>query len=207
MKPKLVLSLLVVAVAGLACVLGVPRVDAYPQPSAAARSWEFDFTHSKPQPISVRTPDGVRWFWYMTYKVVNNSGQERVFVPEITIATDQGDIVETGKGVPTTVFPEVKRQANIQLLESPVQVAGRLLQGEDNARESVAIWPAFKHDVDELKIFVTGLSGETQVIHNPVNNEPVSVRKTLMITYTLPGTGGSPQNQPVLGGDETWIMR
>jgi hypothetical protein len=209
MNTKLLMSVLIACLVSAVCFTS-RRAAAYPEPSAAVRSWQLDFTHSKPRAISVRTAQGVRWYWYMTYKVVNNSGQERVFVPEVVIATDQGDIVEAGKGVPASVFPAVKQQANIRLLESPIEVMGQILQGEDNARESVAIWPAFPHNVDEVRIFFTGLSGETQVIpeiKDPKTGEPVSVRKTLMITYTLPGTGESPQNQPILGGDEQWIMR
>jgi hypothetical protein len=206
MNHKLVLSLLIVGLALAACFTGA-RAIAYPEPSAASRSWQLDFTHSAPRPIAVSTPQGTKWFWYMTYKVVNNSGSEQVFVPEVSIATDQGDIIEAGKNVPTSVFPAVKRKANVRLLESPVQVMGQILQGEDNARESVIIWPAFDHDVDEVKVFVTGLSGETQAVVNPVTKDEVTTRKTLMISYRLPGTGGSIQTQPVLGGEEEWVMR
>ena len=58
----------------------------------------------------------------------------------------------------------------------------------------MAIWPAFDHDVDRVTVFVAGLSGETQSVKNPVTNEEVSVRKTLMIEYGFPGTGGREQD-------------
>jgi len=202
---RLVMLCLALALAVLA---SAPRGYAYPEPTASSRAWQFEFTHSKPVPISFKGSDGVvRWYWYMTYKVVNNSGDERLFVPEFAIATDQGDLVNANQKVPAGVFEAVKDRAGIPLLKNPIRVVGRLLQGEDNAQESVAIWQAFEHDVDRVSVFVAGLSGETQSVKNPVTNEDVSVRKTLMIDYAFPGTGGRVQDQTVLPKGEKWIMR
>ena len=105
------------------------------------------------------------------------------------------------------VFDAVKGRAGIPLLKNPIRVVGRLLQGEDNAQESVAIWPAFDHDVDRVTVFAAGFSGETQTVTNPVTNEEVAVRKTMMIEYGFPGTGGREQDQVVLPKGEKWIMR
>ena len=50
---------------------------------------------------------------------------------------------------------------------------GRILQGEDNARESVVVWPASEHDVDAFEVFISGLSGETAVVMDPVTGQPM----------------------------------
>ena len=208
MKKKLSLLMLagLIAVSGL--LLPVRPSHAFPQPAASSTAWHFDFTYSKPEPIALKAPDGsVTWYWYITYKVVNNTGLERLFIPEVTIATDRGDIITAGRGVPATAFAAIKDRSGKKLLENPIRVVGRILLGEDNARESVAVWPALDHDFDALTIFICGLSGESNIILNPQTHEPVTLCKTLMVEYAFPGTGGRPQDQAVLPRGETWVMR
>lgn len=205
-KAPLFALLFLVAAVG---VLATARdTAAFPEAAAAPRGWMLKFTYDKPQAISLTGTDGkVRWFWYMSYKVENDTGAERYFIPEFTIATDHGDIIPAGKDVPVTVFAAIQERTGNQLAVSPIKVVGRLLEGEDMARESVIVWPAFDHDVDHLRVFVSGLSGETQVVKHPGTGEPVAMRRTLMVEYKLPGTGGSPQKQAVIPAGETWVMR
>lgn len=205
---RLLLALTIVGALAF-CLLGpAPRTHAYPEPSVAPRSWQLHFTHRKPTAIAVRDIGGeLRWFWYLPYKVVNHTDRERLFLPEATIATDRGDIIPAGTGVPPAVFKAVDRQLENPLLEDPIEVIGRLLIGEDNARESVIIWPAFEHDVDEIRVFIAGLSGETQVTQHPLTGEEIVMRKTLMLTYELPGTGASAESQTITLADKRWVMR
>ena len=198
----------VLALGGAAMVAPTTFTYAFPEPQVYSRAWEFDFTHSKPRPIAVVDVEGkTRWYWYMTYKVVNNGKVERLFSPEFILATDQGDIIPSGKGVPASVFDRVKEEVRNPLLMAPVQVVGKLLLGEDAAKESVVVWPAFDHDIDKLTIFVGGLSGETQTMNNPANNETVVLAKTLAINYDYPGTNGPVQFQTIEPKGEKWVMR
>lgn len=181
---------------------------AYPTPSIPPKSWELDFSFAPPRPVAVTMPDGqIRWYWFMTYKIINNTGAERLFVPEVTIATDAGDIISAGRDVPSRVFDAIREQLANPLLESPAHVVGRILQGEDHARESVIIWPDFGHDVTRLKIFIAGLSGETQTVTNPLTGQNTLLVKTLMIEFDLPGSAPTPQDQPVVFVGTQWIMR
>lgn len=176
----------------------------YPEPSVSSRAWRFDFAHETPKPIFVNQ----RWYWYMTYKVTNHSGTERIFVPDITVVTDAGDTIIAGKDVPVGVYTAIKDATGNRLLESPILVVGRLLQGEDNARESVAIWPAnTSKDIDQYKVFVAGISGELAVTQNAKTNEDVVLRRTLMLTFDLPGTNVPIQKQPVVPHGKEWVMR
>jgi hypothetical protein len=197
------------AAAGLALTLGAPRrAQAYPEPSLLQRDWQFDFKYDTPKPIAVRDLNGVvRWYWYMSYKVVNDTGAERLFIPEITVATEEGDIIRAGRGVPAVVFARIRDREGGRLLESPSSVVGRILRGQDNARESVAVWPAFNHDVTNVSIFVGGLSGEARDLRHPVTGETVLVNKTFMIDFDFPGNPTSPQYQRVAPKGDRWIMR
>lgn len=194
----------------LAVLFGAaPAATAYPQPAAVPRAWQFDFTFHPPQPIAHTDLAGrTTWYWFMTYKLVNNTGQQRIFIPEITIATDAGDIITAGRDVPPRVLDAVRERLGNDLIENPAQMIGRtVLQGRDHAGESVAVWRDFAHDVDHVSIFIEGLSGETTRIDHPLTGEPVLMRKTLMLQYALPGRPPSPRQQEVVAQGEQWIMR
>ena len=196
-----------VASAGL-IVIAAGRLGAFPEPALVNPSWQFDITCKLPRTIGVEGLNGrTSWYWYLPFKIVNRSKSEQLFVPETTIATDQGDIITAGKGVPPDVFPAIKQLLGNPLLEHPLQVSGRILIGEDHAKESVAIWPVFASDVDEMSVFITGLSGETQTIKHPVSGEVIPLRKTLRLVYQTPGTGTDPQRQPIVIRTQDWVMR
>jgi len=181
---------------------------AYPEPAIVSPSWSLEVEVAKPAAISIEDVDGsIRWFWYVTYKVVNPTDEDLLFIPEITVANDLGQIITAGENVPPTVFPAVKERLGNPLLLSPVQVVGKLLQGEDFAREGVAIWPAPQGDVDAFSVFFAGLNGETQTIANPVSDESVLVRRTLMLDYKSPGNFPRPQDQPIIEAGRREVMR
>ncbi len=208
MKRQPTLILIAIVTAGLLLCVGVPLTVAFPEPSIVSKAWQYDFSYEAPRPIAVTELGGrVRWYWYMTYKVTNNTGEERLFVPEVTLFTDTGDIFPSGKDVPAGVFNAIKEQVGNPLLENPAEIIGRLLQGPDYAKEGAAIWPAFDEDVDEVTVYISGLSGETQAIAHPITGKRVVLRKTLMISYDQPGTSSNIQDQPMVKKDEQWIMR
>jgi hypothetical protein len=211
MAGKFTPILLILALAGSAISLSGSRLLAFAEPALVTKSWQLEFTFQDPRPIAVRGIDRrVRWYWYIPYKIVNNSGQEQFFVPEFTVATNRGDIITAGRGIPPHVFTAVKKQLGNRLLENPLQISGRILLGEDHAKESVAIWPVFEHDVDYLSIFVAGLSGESAIIKHPLTGKDVPLRKTMMLNYHTPGSRApsvNPQEQTVRLLKKTWVMR
>ena len=166
------------AVAGLIVALCVTvyagSAAAAPEPKLVPRTWELEFTYEPPRPIAIADAEGViRWYWFMTYKVVNPSASDRIFLPNVTVATDRGDIIVTNASIPLKVFNTIKQRSNLALLEHPIKVGGAIKPGKDKARQSVAMWPAFDHDVDSLSIFFRGLSGETATVVNPRTYQPV----------------------------------
>ncbi len=181
---------------------------AYPEPAIVSPSWSLDVQVQSPAAISIEDVDGsIRWFWYVSYKVVNPTNEDLLFIPEITIANDLGQIITAGENVPPTVFPAIKKRLGNPLLLSPIQVVGKLLQGKDFAREGVAIWPAPEGDVDAFSVFIAGLNGETQNIANPLTGESVLVRRTLMLDYKSPGNFARPQDQPIIEAGRREVMR
>src|SRR5690349_8636231 len=99
------------------------RAYAFPEPAPFPVSWEYEFAHGKPTAIAVRGADRkYHWYWYMTYTVTNRTGDDRLFIPEVSVATDKDDAVTPGKGVPANVFAAVKEKLGNPLLTSPTQV-------------------------------------------------------------------------------------
>ena len=214
--------------------VAMPSVQAWaaPKPDLVSRTWQLRFTYSKPEPIAVKDVDGqIRWYWFMAYMAVNETEVDRQFLPHFTIATEQGDIIGANHDISPRVFDAIKQRLRNPLLESPMNVSGMLRQGQDQAKQSVAIWPSFKHDVDMLNVFVSGLSGETAHVLNPrtakpivdpqslkqmvdpatgnppIQPRPLLLRKTLMLEYHLPGSVIHPQRQRLTLRKKRWVMR
>ncbi|MEM9251491.1 MAG: hypothetical protein AAGB29_03990 [Planctomycetota bacterium] len=188
---------------------GRPDVGTFATPRTASPSWTLEFDYESPRPIAVKDLAGnTRWYWYLPYEVTNNSGGDRLFVPNASVFTDAGDLMDANVDIPPAVFRAIAEELGNDLLEAPSQVVGELLQGPDYARESVIIWPHFDADVDEFTVFVTGLSGETASIEVPGSGETELLRRTAALKFGTPGDRAlNPQGQPVvdLGRDD--VMR
>lgn len=178
----------------------VAEESSFPQPALAGDDWQLVMTARAPETIAVRDLSGVvRWYWYLPWAVLNESGEDRLFVPEVTVLTDGGEVIEAGRGVPANVFPAIAEALGNPYLESPEAAIGTLRQGEDFLRESVAIWPVSQEDVDRMTVFFAGLSGETRPAISPATGEPLTE------PVLDPATGqpvldaeGEPRRQPVL---------
>ncbi len=83
------------------------------------------------------------------------------FIPDVILVTDAGDVIRANKKIPAEVFAAIKKRERNPLLLKPIKAVGKILQGKDNAKDSVMIWETPKHDVNSVKIFFSGLSGET----------------------------------------------
>jgi hypothetical protein len=165
--------------------------------------WTVDFQFERPEPIVVTGPTGEKQiYWYVFYTVTNKTGQDRTFAPVFTLYSDTGAV--TRAGIHPAVFDAIKKLRKPKFLENAVQMIGKLLMGEDNARTGVAIFAPLSFKTTKFTIFVEGLSGE--YIERPAPAAPPSapiakgeelkpttdrdnfirLRKTLALTYTLP---------------------
>jgi hypothetical protein len=240
---RLTLSLLLLpALVFLARPVSAQNEDAdsgpgtFAQPGIVNPNWSIDLELDTPNAIYVDPENAPgRWYWYAAYKVTNNTGDDRLFIPEVVIIDNDGRIVQANRRIPPAVFPVIAERLGNPLLESPNNVVGRLLQGEDFAKESVVIWPAAPRDVDEFTLFFGGVDGETQPLVSPSSGEvvmqeavdpitgktvtdedgepvmrPVTVRRTRAYTFATPGTLNRFANlrqQPVRRVEEFVVMR
>ncbi len=202
----------------MACAL---PVWAIPTPSEVPKSWELKFRFHDPQRVSVFEPGkkDPTLYWYMLYRVENQSGKEVDFYPRMELVTDTLKVVASQQHVSPETFNAVQRRSGNPLLLPPEKVTGKLLVGEEHARYSVAMWKDFDPKAKGFTIYVTGLSGEWTKVRNPAFDEDKPrndknpryfiLRKTLAIPYRFPVSesmrqAGIPERLPE---KQAWVMR
>lgn len=223
-------------------------VRAEPEPDLAPASWELKLEPSPMMRIQVDTGNGPKTYWYMLYTVTNNTGQDVDFMPEIVRVSEIENELTAEKamerpdaapsimvepsivGLDSRIYQAIARRhaRTHAFMVTPVQAIGRLLQGKDNARSSVAVFPELDPRVSRFTLYFGGLSGERKAVANPSydarratqgeksngrsaddesNAKLFVLRKTLAIPFTLPGDARTrPTAEPVLGR-MTWVMR
>jgi len=204
----------------LFAVVAIPATAA-PTPSVAPRNWELDFEFEDLRRIELVLP-GDRQptvFWYMLYTVTNNSGKEVDFYPSFELVTGSLQVVTAGEEIHPAVYDAIAARYHklFPFFRNPTRVAGRLLEGPDNARTSAAVFRQFDPAANSLTIFASGLSGEIVSVPNPVfdpekpesaeNMRSFPLRKTLAITYDVPGDVRTRREAPALRRGTYWVMR
>ena len=214
-----------VVLAAMAWCLWAGTARTAPQPSEAPVDWQFESAFKKLQPIEVQVPgeQKPRLFWYLLYEVANHTDQDEFFAPRFDLYTHTGQLIHAGDDVPVYVFGHIKKLLNDPLLRDVSGMTGKLLQGEDNAKRGLAIWPDFDPAAGVIKLFVTGLSGETVRIKLPkavrvtemdergdlkeVEKKELVLAKTLQLTYSVPGQAKARARVSPKLTDKKWIMR
>jgi hypothetical protein len=203
-----------------------------PEPAPHSISWEFDFRYLDLRRIDIQLGGRTEAYWYMPYTVINTSPDTQRFFPQFEIVTETLHVALADVGIPRAVYDAIRERHRIthKYLAHPTKAIGPLRSGADNAIESVAVWRAEDLNVNEFTLYIAGLSGESRLVPNPaydpaapqtktvagptgrqqeitVNPRTFTLRKTLAISYTLPGSPaarGWTEPQP---NQVSWIMR
>ncbi len=195
------------AVAGLTMLAWVTAWG-YPQPGASPRDWQLDFEFGPLKMVRLSRPGGeIQTVWYLPYTVTNNTGRDVDFYPRCVLFTDTRRLVEATKGVDALAYPDIAKMLGRKLLEEELFVRGKLLQGEENARESVIIIRDFDPEAVSFKLFISGLSGETAWATDPMTGRKHPLAKTLQLSYGLGGDRFSRTELTLELKDKEWIMR
>ena len=192
-----------------------PVPSDYPLPDA----WYLDFkvnAKGVPKRIIVDVPGQKvpMAYWYLTYTVTNNTGKEVDFLPEFEMVTQDGKILRSDRGVLRPVFDAIKKAEKNDLLVPLAQVIGTLHQGEDQAKDGVAIWPEPMARMGDFKIYIGGLNSEfigaTDDQGKPIldaDGAPITLRKTLELNYVIWGDEIKPEKDEVQKKPQRWVMR
>lgn len=203
--------------AAVACVLAALSLTALawsrpPEPDPLPKRWQLDIDIGPLRVASVEIPgQQPAVYYYMTYRVTNNSGQDLQFAPVFELGTDEGELFRAGRDVPRAVRLELLDRLNNPLLEDEIALLGTLLQGKENARDGLVVWPVGDMDVDEISVYAAGFSGETARIElkDPETGQPreIVLRKTFMVRYQLAGSLQMRGSEPIRPREQRWIMR
>jgi hypothetical protein len=204
-------------VGGPGCALAL----AAPQAGVVSSSWQLDFKFHDPQRITLRLPgdDHLTAFWYMLFEATNNTGEDRAFYPSFRLVTDTLQVVEGGANVSPSVYDAIaaRHKGEFPFFAPPSKVTGLLLQGEENARASAAVFRTFDLEASGFTIYVSGLSGDVERVPNPSfddkqdesdgNQRFFFVRRTLAIVYDLPGDPTTRDRAAPIRRNRQWVMR
>jgi hypothetical protein len=186
-----------------------PVARAVPEPAPIPKRWQLDI---RPGPVRVATINvegvGPTAFFYFTYTVVNNTGEDLIFAPQFDLATDDGDLIRSGRDVPDSVVQALLTKLNNPMLESELSITrGTLQQGEENGREGLVVWRGGSLTGDELTVYAAGFSGETRIYKRPDTGEDVVLRKVLMLKHATPGDLAGRGSEPLERTETRWTMR
>ncbi len=156
-----------------------------------------------------------RLFWYMILTVFNETDKDVDFYPKCELMTDTFQVIPAGRDVLPVVFEQIKnlQKENYPFLELLDGTSNKILQGEDNGKDIVLIWPDFDIKAKSINIFITGLSNEVAAVNDPIEKEDsgkpkkVFLRKTLQLDYELSGDPMFRSDVQVEFRGKNWIMR
>lgn len=205
-------ALIALLLACLAPLVATPHAGGAPEPNPVPLRWEFDFRPDAFRLVKLEVAgEGPVWFGFLTYRVSNHSGQDRMLAPLFELATDEGHVVRSGRDVPPEITARIMGMLDDPLLQDQLGIVSTLLQGIENSRRGVVIWRLPDTRIDEFTIFGAGFSGESEsfIVPDPETGEAVRhvLRKTRMLRYALPGEvtrRSSPTPELV---EARWILR
>lgn len=208
MMRNLISVILLFAMAGVC--LAQPQPAIVPKPG----DWTLEVRFENPQQIVL--PGAVQQrFWYIILTLTNKSGKDVDFYPVCDLMTDTFQRVPAIQGTSDILFEKIKNrhQGRYPFLELLENAGNKILQGEDNTKDVVVIWPDFDPNAKSFDIFISGLSNETVIIDHPVEKDPegspvkIYLRKTLRLTYSLAGDPKFRDKQKLKLENKLWIMR
>jgi hypothetical protein len=180
---------------------------AAPQPDVVPRRWELQFEPGELRATTVETGDGPVRVFYLAYRVANLTNEDLYLAPLFELATDEGDIVRSGRSVPAEVYSELLRRLKDPLLQDEIAIQGPLRQGREHTKHGLVVWMLPATAMDEVVVYAAGFSGETRAIERPDTGEKVVLRKTRMLRHPVPGEIDPAMTPTLTRSEDQWIMR
>jgi len=185
-----------------------PMLALAPEPDPVPRRWQLEVEVGPLRMATVNVKDaGLRTFLYLSYHVVNNSGQDVLFAPMWEFSNGGGKIVRSGREVPQAVTTELLASLQNSLVQDQIEVIGELLQGEENSKDGIVVWPLADSHPERVTVYAAGFSGETRNVVAPDGKQQFVLRKSLMVDYDTPGNLLGQGGQPIPVRSKAWIMR
>jgi len=181
-------------------------------------AWYLDFSTANPSASSLPSP-GKRFpppNWYLTYTVTNNTGKELNSSPTSNSSPRTAKIFRGDRQhPPARSLTPSRRTPPTTLLVSAAQITAPLHQGEDQAKDGVAIWEEpLQRAMGAFTIYVGGLNSEfTPAVDDKgarskdAEGKPITLRKALELNFVIWGDEIKPEKDDVQVKPERWVMR
>lgn len=199
------------ALLGLLCLtLGLlaPVISAAPEPEAIPRRWELRVEPGELRCMTVDVPGkGPQAYFYLTFKATNLSGQDLYFAPSFDLGLSDGTVIRSGRDVPAEATKAILEYIRQPFLETELKLQGQFLQGPENAKEGLVVWPAVSLKQHEVTVYMAGFSGETKSIVRPDTGQTHVLRKTLMLRHEVSGEIEASTNATLTRSARRWILR
>jgi len=180
-------------------------LHAAPKPSPVPQRWQLDFEAGDLRLYRDQQTDEM--YWLFTYTVTNKTDHDRFWAPEFTLFTDNGRILKAGRNVPPRITDDLLALLGNPLLEKQNYVIGDIHQGKEHAKDGLVVFRAPSTDVNELSLFIAGISGETARVKHPTTGQQFILRKTLQRDYLIPGDAMARRREAIPLVSEHWVMR
>lgn len=182
--------------------------------SAYGGGWTMDASFEHPQEILLQLAGEteVSRYWYVIMSVTNTTGQDVGLYPLCELMTDTYQMLQAGAGVRGEVYESIinihrQKYPFLQPLEKTI---GKLPQGTDHTKDVLLVWKDFDKDARAIKLFIAGLSSQTQTVEKPAADVPaeqVILRKTLELAYNVSGDPAMRSQASLTYKGLRWVMR
>jgi hypothetical protein len=162
--------------------------EAKPRPNIQDREgiWVLDFRFTAPRMITVDIPGrGRRVCWYLLYRVINNTKDPHIFIPDLELVTLDKPHVSHDQVLPKVqkAISDIEDPTNRLDIKNSVTIANQPIPpSKPNAAPKevtgVAIWDDVSPEVTHYSIFVSGLSNGWSV-----DDKEIVRRKTLQLNF------------------------
>lgn len=185
---------------------------AAPEPDPIPRRWQLSLDMGPLRLITIEQSGGEpRAYYYLTYTVTNASGSDVLLAPIFELVGGDAQIRRSGRDVPADVTRTILERLNNPFLQDQISIIGLILQGSENAKEGLVVWPADDLKPDSLSVYAAGFSGEMRTIEVPdaKTGKPstITLRKTMMVRYEVPGEIDRRGDRPIDALEKRWILR
>jgi hypothetical protein len=150
---------------------------------------------------------GARKYVYLTFKATNNSGKDLLFAPAFELSDGNGHVLRSGREVPQAVTQQLLTNTQDPFMQDQISVIGELLQGQENMKSGLIIWPVEEFNPVQVTVYGAGFSGETKTVVGPNGKDTFILRKTLRLDFQTPGDLSTAGTMSMSVAERSWIMR
>lgn len=156
--------------------------------------WDLEFTFKPMRMIEADVPDGNgrlqrKLIWYLVYRVKNLGAEPVEFRPWFVLESADGKKRYPDRLIPVAVPSIQRREDSRRKLLNSVEIAGPIPSSADGIDRSVwgiATWEDIDPRIDQLALYVSGLSSAYRWQDDPGTGKRDFVHKTLKINFWRP---------------------